>query len=82
MPSKQHPEDLPTEGTPSKAGHPWRQSFIRHEEKKDLYAHPNSVYAKAKGDSAQMDRILDGMREADEDLQAMERWYRNGFISG
>lgn len=64
-----------------KQEHPWRKTFLP-KDKLQSYAHPNSVYAQAKGDPAKMDRILDGMREADEDLQAMEQWARNGFVAG
>jgi hypothetical protein len=58
--------------------HPWKTHSSRQG---DLFAHPNSIYAKAKKDPLVLERILDGMREADEDLASMEEWARNGFVA-
>lgn len=61
--------------------HPWREGW--GQDPKHRNAHPNSILARARDTNPELvARILDGMREADEDLKAMERWKLRGFISG
>jgi hypothetical protein len=55
---------------------PWNHSIKKT---RDKFAHPNSLYAKAKDNPTILDKIIRGLREADEDLANMERWYRRGF---
>lgn len=52
------------------------------EHRLNTYAHENSLYSQARKSPRLMERILDGLREADEDLKAMEDWARRGFVGG
>jgi hypothetical protein len=57
---------------------PWKHS-LKHE--RDKYAHPNSLYAKGKDNPALLEKIVKGMKEADEDLRQMNDWARKGFLA-